>query len=86
MEVAHLVQSSILNNDATKDTRDSRADMGHADCTEIRRRSNLSPEKIAERAYELWLQRDCISGFDVENWCDAERGLLQEERDQRGKV
>jgi Protein of unknown function (DUF2934) len=59
-----------------------RADMDHTNRTEIPASSFVSYEKIAARAYELWLQRGCIYGFDVENWCDAERGLLQEERDR----
>ncbi len=40
-------------------------------------------EMIAQRAYEIWLDRDCPDGFEVENWCDAERGLLEERRQLR---
>jgi hypothetical protein len=37
-------------------------------------------DRIARRAYELWMERGCLAGFDVENWRDAERWLENEER------
>ena len=43
----------------------------------------LSHEIIARRAYEIWLDRGCPVGFDVQNWCDAERGLEDELRETR---
>ena len=33
-------------------------------------------ERIAERAYELYLERGCREGCDVEDWVDAEREIL----------
>ena len=33
-------------------------------------------ERIAERAYELYLQRGCREGYDLEDWADAEREIL----------
>jgi len=33
-------------------------------------------EQIAKRAYELYLERGCRQGCDVEDWVDAERELL----------
>lgn len=33
-------------------------------------------ERIAERAYELYLKRGCREGCDVEDWVDAEREIL----------
>lgn len=33
-------------------------------------------ERIAERAYELYLQRACREGCDLEDWGDAEREIL----------
>jgi hypothetical protein len=33
-------------------------------------------ERIAKRAYELYLQRGCREGSDLENWVDAEREIL----------
>lgn len=33
------------------------------------------PRSIADRAYELWLQRGCPSGTDLKDWLDAEREL-----------
>jgi len=32
-------------------------------------------ERIAERAYFLWLERGCPQGMDEQNWVDAEREL-----------
>lgn len=36
-------------------------------------------ERIAAKAYELWEQRGCRHGHDLEDWCDAE-GLVIETR------
>jgi DUF2934 family protein len=33
-------------------------------------------ERIASRAYELWIQRGGAHGRDVEDWLDAERELV----------
>ncbi|MGE0470562.1 MAG: DUF2934 domain-containing protein [Nitrospira sp.] len=33
-------------------------------------------ERIAKRAYELYLDRGCQQGSDVEDWVDAEREIL----------
>ena len=33
-------------------------------------------ERIAKRAYELYLDRGCSPGCDVEDWVDAEREIL----------
>ena len=33
-------------------------------------------ERIAKRAYELYLERGCRPGRDVEDWVDAEREML----------
>ncbi len=33
-------------------------------------------ERIAKRAYELYLERGCREGCDVEDWEDAEREIL----------
>jgi hypothetical protein len=35
----------------------------------------LSPKDIAARAYELYLQRGALDGFDHEDWCRAEQEL-----------
>ena len=42
-------------------------------------RSDLSDElqeRIAKRAYELYLDRGCREGCDVEDWVDAEQEIL----------
>ena len=33
-------------------------------------------ERIAKRAYQLYLERGCREGCDVEDWVDAEREIL----------
>jgi hypothetical protein len=33
-------------------------------------------ERIAKRAYVLYLERGCLEGCDVEDWVDAEREIL----------
>lgn len=33
-------------------------------------------ERIAKRAYALYLERGCREGCDLEDWVDAERDIL----------
>ena len=33
-------------------------------------------ERIAKRAYELYLERGCRKGCDMEDWVDAEREIF----------
>ncbi len=35
-------------------------------------------DEIAQRAYELYLERGCHDGHDVEDWLRAETELLQD--------
>jgi hypothetical protein len=35
-------------------------------------------ERIATKAYELWEQRGCRVGHDLEDWCDAEASVVEE--------
>lgn len=35
-------------------------------------------ELIAVRAYEIWKERGCTHGYDVEDWFRAEADLLKE--------
>ena len=35
-------------------------------------------EQIAARAYDLYLNRGAIDGYDVEDWLQAEQELLRE--------
>ena len=39
-------------------------------------------ERIATRAYELYLERGCRPGCDVEDWVDAEREMLMSPKGQ----
>jgi len=41
--------------------------------------SKATVNQIADRAYHAWLNRGCTHGFDVEDWLDAERQLLNQE-------
>jgi hypothetical protein len=34
-------------------------------------------ERIAAKAYELWEQRGCRHGYDLEDWCEAEVLVIQ---------
>ena len=38
--------------------------------------SHELPERIAKRAYDLYLERGCREGCDMEDWVDAERETL----------
>ena len=39
-------------------------------------------EQIAKRAYELYLDRGCRPGCDLEDWFDAEREMLASPKGQ----
>ena len=41
-------------------------------------REKLSREDIAHRAYELYTQRGCEPGWDLEDWIRAEKELSDE--------
>jgi len=38
-----------------------------------------SRERIAMRAYEKWMQRGCVHGYDMQDWVDAEKELMEEQ-------
>lgn len=38
----------------------------------------ISEKQIAERAYQLWLNRGCEHGHDAEDWRQAEEELKRE--------
>lgn len=40
----------------------------------------LVQKRIAMRAYELYIQRGGVDGHDEEDWQQAEREILKEER------
>ena len=40
--------------------------------------SSVPREKIAMRAYEKWLKRGCVHGYDHQDWCEAEAELRTE--------
>jgi hypothetical protein len=35
----------------------------------------LDENSVRDRAYSLYCQRGCVQGFDVDDWCQAEREL-----------
>ena len=39
----------------------------------------LPCERIAQRAYEKWMKRGCVHGFDQQDWTDAEKELMLEQ-------
>lgn len=40
-------------------------------------------ERIAAKAYELWEQRGCRQGYDLEDWLDAEAVVRKESHEAR---
>ena len=40
-------------------------------------------ERIAKKAHELWEQRGCREGHDVEDWFDAEAIVMEEIHEAR---
>ena len=41
-------------------------------------RKELSQEDVAHRAYELYTQRGCEPGKDIEDWVRAQKELVSE--------
>jgi len=35
----------------------------------------LDENAVRDRAYALYCKRGCVEGFDVDDWCEAEREL-----------
>jgi hypothetical protein len=42
-------------------------------------------EEIADRAYQIYLQRGSIHGWDLDDWLQAERELLKESKKKPGR-
>lgn len=40
-------------------------------------------DRIAAKAYELWLERGCREGRDLEDWLDAETIVMEEIHEAR---
>ncbi|MEK6633301.1 MAG: DUF2934 domain-containing protein [Nitrospirota bacterium] len=38
-------------------------------------------ERIAAKAYELWEQRGCRQGYDLEDWLDAEALVVESQHE-----
>lgn len=45
-----------------------------------RRQLDQAQPMIAQRAYELYVQRGHVHGHDLEDWLEAERQILNEPR------
>jgi hypothetical protein len=58
-----------------KKPHDDKSDTTHTASPEQIMSDDLR-ERIAKRAYELYLDRGCSPGCDVEDWVDAEREIL----------
>jgi hypothetical protein len=41
--------------------------------------SRVPADRVAQRAYEKWLKRGCVHGYDLQDWVEAERELLAEQ-------
>lgn len=57
---------------------DQRVTSGQADSKILEITQQASEEEIAQRAYEIYLQRGAADGSDVDDWLQAERELSQE--------
>ena len=41
--------------------------------------SHVPRERVAQRAYEKWMKRGCVHGYDLQDWVEAERELAAEQ-------
>ena len=37
-------------------------------------------EHVAKRAYEKWLKRGCVHGHDLQDWVEAEKEVMAEQK------
>jgi hypothetical protein len=56
---------------------DQRVTLGQSDSTMLPVTQQASEEEIAQRAYEIYLQRGAGDGSDLDDWLQAERELSQ---------
>jgi len=40
-------------------------------------------DRIAQKAFELWKERGCREGHDLEDWLDAETAVMEEIHEAR---
>jgi hypothetical protein len=59
-----------------KGKRDEKAVITQKDKPQRSTLSDELQERIAKRAYDLYLERGCRERCDVEDWVDAEREIL----------
>lgn len=65
-----------MKQQLVKGKRDEKAVTAQKDHPHEGPLSDELQERIAKRAYELYLERGCREGCDVEDWVDAEREIL----------
>ncbi|WHZ14958.1 MAG: hypothetical protein OJF52_001798 [Nitrospira sp.] len=65
-----------MKQQLVKGKRDEKAVTTQKDNPQEGALSDELQERIAKRAYELYLERGCREGCDVEDWVDAEREIL----------
>jgi hypothetical protein len=65
-----------MKQQLVKGKRDGKAVTTQEDNPKEGALSGERQERIAKRAFELYLERGCREGCDVEDWVDAEREIL----------
>lgn len=82
-----MISQAIFSVEATV-VRDSPAAMDEAECVppaeddgaadESWRSRMVPPERVAAKAYDIWLHKGCPKGCEMENWREAEVELMSE--------
>lgn len=65
-----------MKHQHSKGKRDEKAVTTQKDKPQRSALSDELQERIAKRAYELYLDRGCREGCDVEDWVDVEQKIL----------
>ncbi|MBX9693495.1 MAG: DUF2934 domain-containing protein [Cyanobacteria bacterium] len=42
-------------------------------------RTTVTHDRISKRSFYLWMKRGCTHGYDVQDWLQAEKELLEAE-------
>lgn len=72
---ATVVPSAPAAMDEAECVQPRAADMGTDGCC---RTKVAPPEKVAAKAYDIWLHKGCPKGCEMENWREAEEELINE--------
>jgi hypothetical protein len=74
VQIADMPDMSVTLGDTPRGTKGHRAAGAGPDVAQ-ERLAKSGDDAVRHRAYALYCERGCGEGFDVDDWCQAEREL-----------